>query len=460
MTLPSAVLATRAITKVYPGVVANDEVSFDVSAGEIHALVGENGAGKSTLMKIVYGEEQPDSGEVLVDGKLATPRHAIDQGIGLVHQHFMLADNLTVWENVILGAETQRGPFIDSRAACRRLAELSASYGLNVEPRAQVGDLGVGSRQRVEILKVLFRGARVMILDEPTAVLVPHEIDQLMSSLVRLKGEGVSIVFISHKLEEVMRIADRITVMRGGTVVGTVDKRSASREIVADMMVEGSIPRAGSRTTHPHDTTRLTIADLSTDVTGRPALRNASLSVRAGEIVGIAGVEGNGQSELLDAVLGVIPSSGTVLLDGFDVTRCSTIERRRRGLASIAEDRHRQGILLRGALWENQLLGNERLRSAVNPWWVDRTAIRAETDATLRAGHVKAPGPDTPAYALSGGNQQKFVVARELSTAPAVLLAAHPTRGVDIGAQAQIWASLRTARGRRAGHRAGDRGSR
>ncbi|TDB91080.1 ABC transporter ATP-binding protein [Actinomadura sp. KC216] len=446
----AAVLQAANISRRYPGVLANDDVSLTVRAREIHAIVGENGAGKSTLMKILYGEERPDRGTLSMAGRqvrFATPRAAIAAGIGLVHQHFMLADNLLVWENVVLGAEIRRRGLLDRASARAWITRIGDSHGLSVDPDRAVGDLGVGERQRVEIIKVLYRDAKVIILDEPTAVLVPDEVDRLLDSLRSLRERGISVLFISHKLDEVLAAADRITVMRAGQVVGTVDRADATKALLAEMMVGGRLPAVPARGTAPRDTVGLRLHDLTVTADGRSPVEKASLTVHAGEIVGLAGIEGNGQNEVLDAVLGLLPvRAGTILLDERDITMLGVVERRRLGLASIAADRQRHGMLLGAALWENLLLGNERLRAAFKPWRIDRRAVQHATEAVLRTYGVKAPGPATPAYALSGGNQQKFVFGREMSTRPKALLAAHPTRGVDVGAQAQLWQHLRDAR--------------
>ncbi|TYK53673.1 ABC transporter ATP-binding protein [Actinomadura decatromicini] len=446
----TAVLQALHISKRYPGVLANDDVSLTVRAGEIHAIVGENGAGKSTLMKILYGEDRPDRGTLRVAGRevrFATPRAAIAAGIGLVHQHFMLADNLPVWENVVIGAETRRRGLLDRPAARARIAGIGRSHGLTVDPDRTVGDLSVGERQRVEIIKVLYRDARVIILDEPTAVLVPAEVDRLLESLRSLRARGISVLFISHRLDEVLAAADRITVMRAGRVVGTVDRADATKDGLAEMMVGGRLPDVPPRATRPREAVGLRLREVAAGAPDRPPIEDVSLTVRAGEIVGLAGIEGNGQNEVLDAVLGLLPvRAGTIGLGDRDVTPLGVAERRRLGLASIAADRHRHGMLLRAALWENLLLGNERLRGSLRSWRIDRRAVRDATAEVIREYAVKAPGAGTPAYALSGGNQQKFVFGREMSTRPKVLLAAHPTRGVDVGAQAQLWRHLRDAR--------------
>ncbi|GAA1094128.1 ABC transporter ATP-binding protein [Nocardiopsis composta] len=438
----------RGITKRFPGVVANHDIDITVGAGTVHAIVGENGAGKSTLMKTLYGLHRPDEGEILIDGRrtvLNSPADAIRHGVGMVHQHFMLADNLTVLENTVLGAEARHGIGAGARA---RVRELSDQYGLNVRPDVLVEELGVGDRQRVEILKVLYRGARIVILDEPTAVLVPQEVDELFANLRELKREGLTVIFISHKLDEVLRVADTITVIRRGTTVGTVDPAATTARELASLMVGGTLPVPELRESTVTDETVLELDGLRVEAAdGRPVVDGVSLRIRRGEIVGIAGVEGNGQAELIEAVMGIRPiAAGRVLLRGTDVTGRSTREIREAGVGFIPEDRHRQGLLLEAPLWENRILGHQRERPNARGVRIDAAGARADTRRIVDAYDVRTPGIDVLADALSGGNQQKLIVGREMSGDPAVLLAAHPTRGVDVGAQAAIWDHLREAR--------------
>jgi simple sugar transport system ATP-binding protein len=441
----------RGITKRFPGVVANRDIELRVRRGEVHAIVGENGAGKSTLMKTLYGEHRPDEGQVLVHGRevsFRSPADAIAAGIGMVHQHFMLADNFTVLENVVLGSEPTRRGRLDRAGARRRITEISERYGLGLRPDALVEDLGVGDRQRVEIAKVLYRDARILILDEPTAVLVPQEVDELFGNLAELKREGLTVLFISHKLDEVRRMADAITVIRRGTTVGTADPRTTTVRQLAELMVGTELPSPEIRTSTVRETPVLQLRDVTVAVpTGRPPVDEVSLTVREGEVVGIAGVEGNGQAELVDAVMGLRPlAAGTVLLGDDDITAWSTRARREAGLGFIPEDRHRQGMLLDAPLWENRILGHQTRPPAVRGPFIDRRGARADTERIMRDYDVRAPGPDTLAVALSGGNQQKLIVGREMSARPRLLLAAHPTRGVDIGAQGAIWRLLEDAR--------------
>jgi len=440
----------RGITKRFPGVVANRDVHLSVARGEVHALVGENGAGKSTLMKTLYGMHVPEEGTISVDGDVVTlrsPGDAIGHGIGMVHQHFMLADNFTVLENVVLGSEPHRGPRLDVDESRRRILEISDRYGLGLRPDAVVEDLSVADRQRVEIAKVLFRGARVLILDEPTAVLVPQEVDALFANLAELRREGLSVVFVSHKLDEVRAVADRITVLRRGTTVGTVDAGAVTSRQLAELMVGSELPVAERAASTVTDEVGLAVRGLTVERGGRRLLDDVSFEVHRGEVVGFAGVEGNGQSELVEALLGVLaPTAGTVELGGEDITRTSTLRRRGAGMAFVPEDRHRQALLLEAPLWENRLLGHQGSAPAGGRFLVHPRAAREQTARIMAEWDVRAPGVEVRAGALSGGNQQKLVIGREMEARPKVLVAAHPTRGVDVGAQSSIWGRLRDAR--------------
>ncbi|WP_182885667.1 ABC transporter ATP-binding protein [Microbispora sp. H10885] len=440
------------ITKRFPGVVANSDIHLRVARGHIHAIVGENGAGKSTLMKILYGMQRPDEGEIRVDGLpvgFHTPADAISAGIGMVHQHFMLADNLTVLENVVLGSEPRRGGVaLDFAAARRKIKDISDAYGLGVRPDVPVEELGVGDRQRVEILKVLYRGARILILDEPTAVLVPHEVDELFDNLRGLVREGLTILFISHKLDEVLRVADAITVIRRGTTVATVDPKDVTSRKLAELMVGSALPSPETRESTVTDVVALSVRDLTVRTgDGRPVVGNVSFDIRKGEVLGIAGVEGNGQAELVEAIMGMRPCEVAALtLGGADISQWPTLRRRAGGIGYIPEDRHRHGLLLESPLWENRILGHQTRRPNVRGPWIDRAGARADTRRIVEDYDVRTPGIDVDAAALSGGNQQKLIVGREMSGDPVLLIASHPTRGVDIGAQAAIWDHLRTAR--------------
>ncbi len=439
------------ITKRYPGVVANSDINLSVRRASVHALVGENGAGKSTLMKTLFGLHQPDEGTIEVDGRVCSfhsPADAISAGIGMVHQHFMLADNLTVWENVVLGSEPVSGGRLDGARARADISEIGRRYGLYVDPKALVEELGVGARQRVEIIKVLYRGAKILILDEPTAVLVPQEVDELFGNLAGLKAEGLTIIFISHKLDEVRAIADEITVIRRGTTVGTADPRSVTNRQLAEMMVGSALPVPELRESTVTDQVMLRLAGVRvTGAEGRDVLTDIDLTIHAGEVLGIAGVEGNGQAELVDAIMGITPiAEGTVSLDSIDITALSTLKRREAGIGFISEDRHRQGLTLLASLWENRALGFQTRRPVAKGIFLDRAATKADTRRIVQEFDVRTPGIDVLAAALSGGNQQKLIVGREMSGNPVLLIASHPTRGVDVGAQAAIWEQLRKAR--------------
>ncbi|MDQ1625838.1 MAG: ral nucleoside transport system ATP-binding protein, partial [Actinomycetota bacterium] len=380
-------------------------------------------------------------------------------GIGMVHQHIMLADNLTVLENVVLGAEKLHGIGDGAR---RKIMEISGSYGLDIEPDVLVEDLGVGDRQRVEILKVLYRGARILILDEPTAVLVPQEVDELFDNLRELKAEGLTVIFISHKLDEVLAVADEITVIRRGTTVATVHPKDVTARQLAELMVGSELPTPETRESTVTAEVVLQVdgltltapvprgarpVDEGREATTRRLLDDVSFTIHRGEVLGLAGVEGNGQAELVEAVMGMRPGArGSVELDGSDISDWTTRQRREAGIAYVPEDRHRQGLLLEAPLWENRILGHQTERPNVKGPWIDRAGARADSERIVRDYDVRTPGIDVLASALSGGNQQKFIVGREMSGKPKVLIAAHPTRGVDVGAQAAIWDHIRAAR--------------
>ncbi|MDN3262712.1 ABC transporter ATP-binding protein [Streptomyces sp. CSDS2] len=442
----------RGITKRFPGVVANRDIDITVRSGTVHALCGENGAGKSTLMKILYGMQQPDEGTITVNGEqvvLHNPGDAIARGIGMVHQHFMLADNLTVLENVVLGAEKLHG--IGGRARAR-IKEISDAYSLNVRPDVLVEELGVADRQRVEILKVLYRGARTLILDEPTAVLVPQEVDALFDNLRELKAEGLTVIFISHKLGEVLSVADEITVIRRGTTVGTADPRTTTPKQLAELMVGSELPSPDTEESTVTDVPMLELSGLHLTQTGldgieRVILDEISFTIHKGEVLGIAGVEGNGQSELVEAIMGMRqPDAGVITLDGADISGAATRDRRLAGIGYIPEDRHRHGLLLEAPLWENRILGHVSEKPNSRGALLDIKAARADTERIVTSYDVRTPGIDVTAASLSGGNQQKLIVGREMSHHPKLLIAAHPTRGVDVGAQAAIWDYIREAR--------------
>ncbi|MGW5738214.1 MULTISPECIES: ABC transporter ATP-binding protein [Streptomyces] len=441
------------ITKRFPGVVANHDIRLTVRKGTVHALVGENGAGKSTLMKILYGMQKPDEGTISVDGTqvtFASPADAIARGIGMVHQHFMLADQLTVLENIVLGSEKLHGI---GAAARRKIAEISDRYGLGVRPDAMVEDLGVADRQRVEILKVLYRGATTLILDEPTAVLVPQEVDALFDNLRELKSEGLSVIFISHKLGEVLSVADDITVIRRGTTVGTAVPSETTPRQLAELMVGSELPTPETAESTVTERAMIEVEELkllADGESGRALLDDISFTIHEGEVLGLAGVEGNGQTELIDALIGLKHAdSGVIRMAGQDITAMATRHRREQGVGYIPEDRHRHGLLLESPLWENRMLGHitEKPNSrGKGGFWLDPKGAQADTRRIVEAYDVRTPGIDVTAASLSGGNQQKLIVGREMSHKPRFLIAAHPTRGVDVGAQAQIWDQIREAR--------------
>ena len=437
------------ITKRFPGVVANSDLHLQVERGTIHAIVGENGAGKSTLMKILYGVQKPDEGTIRINGdevSFSSPKDAIKAGVGMVFQHFMLADNLTVLENVVLGAEKLHG--IGAKAR-EEISRISAAYGLGIRPNDLVADLGVGARQRVEILKVLYRGARILILDEPTAVLVPQEVDELFGNLQEMKAEGLTVLFISHKLDEVRGVADDITVIRRGTTIDRVKSASVTSKQLAELMVGSQLPTPQTQESTVTDRVVVTIAGLSlADPAGGPALlRDVDVVIRAGEVLGIAGVEGNGQAELVETILGLRrPDAGTVVVGDDDITKWPTRRIRENGVGYIPEDRHRHALLLGAPLWENRMLGHQRQAPASKGLLLTAKAAQADTQRIVSDYDVRTPSIHVTAGSLSGGNQQKLIFGREMSHAPRFLVAAHPTRGVDVGAQAAIWDHIKTAR--------------
>ncbi|MBI4883534.1 MAG: ABC transporter ATP-binding protein [Actinobacteria bacterium] len=439
------------ITKRFPGVVANDKVDLAVEQGEIHAVCGENGAGKSTLMKILYGMQNADEGTMKVNGqevRFHKPTDAIDLGIGMVHQHFMLADQLTVLESVILGSEpTLAGGRIDFAAAKAHLAEVSQAYGLNVDPDQLIESLEVGERQRVEIIKVLYRGAKILILDEPTAVLVPQEVEELFRNLRELKANGATILFIDHKLAEVLAIADTVTVLRQGRSVATVKAADVTAPQLAELMVGSELPTPATSESTVTDDVVLQVRDLQINEAGRPVVSDVNIVIRRGEVVGVAGVEGNGQAALVDGIIGTRPvAGGTIELLGDDVTRQSVRHRRERGIGYIPQDRQREGLLLLAPLWENAALGHQTQAPYSQGFWMNRSGMRTATQEIRSEFDVRTPNIDVAAHALSGGNQQKFIVGREMHSQPTLLVAAHPTRGIDVGAQAAVWDQLKAAR--------------
>jgi simple sugar transport system ATP-binding protein len=428
----------RGIVKRFPGVVANDGVDFALATGEVHALLGENGAGKSTLMSILDGLYQPDAGEILVDGHpvaFRSPRDAIAAGLGMVQQHFALVASMTVTENVLIGLDTPRFRLRLDRAH-DEVARLAEAHGLRVDPKARIWQLSVGERQRVEILKVLYRGARVLIMDEPTAVLAPQEVDDLFQTLRSMTASGHSIVFISHKLGEVLAIADRITVMRRGRVTAAaLPAAGATRAQLATLMVGRTIPDSHARAPGPRGDVVLSIQDVEAlGDRGTPALRGVSLDVHAGEIVGIAGVAGNGQSELAEVVTGLRPCRGRVLVGGDDVANRPVRSTIRRGVAHVPEDRHGVGSAPNLSLVDNLIMKRYQTEPIARGWAIDAAAARKVATELKDAYEVAAPSIDTQARLLSGGNLQRVILAREIESGSRVMIAVQPTRGLDVGA--------------------------
>lgn len=432
------VLEARGITKRFPGVLANDQVDLTLKEGEILALLGENGAGKTTLMNIIYGLYQPDEGEIYVFGKKAhirSPHDAIRLGIGMVHQHFMLVPVFTVAENLILGAEVTRGGImLDLRRAREAVRHLSNQYGLKVDPDAYIEDLPVGVQQRVEILKALYRGARILILDEPTAVLTPQEVEDLFHIMRQLKARGVSIVFITHKLKEVLTIADRIMVMRQGRVVGETTPEQTSEAELASMMVGREVVlRVEKPPARPGEVV-LEVEDLYVEERGVPVVDGVSLKVRAGEILGIAGVQGNGQTELAEVLTGLRrPQGGVVRIAGERVPFEQARVLIERGLAHIPEDRQRHGLVLPFSVADNLVLCTYYKAPFAKGWQRNPRAVLEYAKRLIAQFDIRTPGPQVPVATLSGGNQQKVIVAREFSRPVRVLIANQPTRGLDVG---------------------------
>lgn len=434
------IIEARQIVKTYPnGVQANKGVDFSVQPGEIHALVGENGAGKSTLMKLLYGLERPTSGQLYLRGEpitIPTPQVAIQKGIGMVHQNFMLVPSFTIAENIVLNREPRRGVQIDTRRAIEETNQLAEQYGLFVTPTARVEDVPVGMRQRVEILKALYRGADIFILDEPTAVLTPGETTDLFVAIRRLVDQGKTVIFITHKLREVRAISDRVTVMRDGAVVGTLPTREASERDLARLMVGREVLTAIDKPTIPRGQPILQVSELClADETGKLALDHVSFEVRAGEIVGIAGVEGNGQSQLVEALTGLLPvQSGSATIDGQSILGLDPREVRARGVGHIPEDRLSNGAAGELSINENLIVDRFFRAPFAVRGLLQPAAIAANGRALIQKFGILAKNGDVPIRSLSGGNMQKVIVAREFSSSPRLLIASQPTRGVDIGA--------------------------
>jgi simple sugar transport system ATP-binding protein len=438
-------LDMRGITKRFPGVVANDRVDFQVARGEIHALLGENGAGKTTLMHVLYGLYRPDEGEIFVDGHqvhLASPHEAIAHGIGMVHQHFMLVPVMTVTENIILGREeTWLGPFLARQRATQRIRDLSRQYHLEVEPQALVQDLPVGMQQRVEILKALYRQAKILILDEPTAVLTPAEAGEVFRTITALAQQGTAVIFITHKLKDALQVAHRITVLRGGRVVGTTTPQETTEAQLAALMVGGEAPM--SVTVTPRSAAAEVVLCVqgvrALDERGAVAVDGVSLVVHAGETLGIAGVQGNGQTELVEVLTGLRRAmAGTIRLRGIEVTNATPRSIAAQGVAHIPEDRHKYGMVERYSIADNLVLNSHDRRPFARGMVRRTAAVVQHARRLMQQFDIRAPGPFTRAGSLSGGNQQKMVVARECSRPLRLLIAAQPTRGLDVAATAFV----------------------
>jgi simple sugar transport system ATP-binding protein len=447
------VVEMKNIVKRFPGVLANDHINFEVEKGEIHALLGENGAGKTTLMNILYGLYKPDEGEIYVKGKkveIKSPLDSIKLGIGMVHQHFMLVPPLTVTENIILGLKSSRGPLLDIPQAEKRISELSEKYGLKVDPKAKIWQLPVGHQQRVEILKALYRGADILILDEPTAVLTPLEVRELFKILKSMKEHGNSIIFITHKLDEVMAIADRVTVLRAGKVVSTVNKDQTNKVELAKMMVgrevlfrlEKAPPKIGKAVLEVEGLKAL-------NDKGLLALKGISFKVHKGEIFGIAGVAGNGQTELAQVITGLRKAiSGRVIINGKDVTNKPPKEIIKQKTAYIPEDRMRLGLIRDFSVAENLILKIHDTPPIANGFFLNFSEIGAFSERLIKEFNIVTPSKDVAAAKLSGGNLQKLLLARELSLNPELIIAEQPTRGLDVGATEYIRKKLLEERDR------------
>ncbi|WP_125153429.1 ABC transporter ATP-binding protein [Clostridium rectalis] len=434
------VVEMKGITKIFPGTVANDSVDFDLEKGEIHVLLGENGAGKTTLMNVLYGLYQPEAGEIYINNNkvdIKSPKDAIKLGIGMVHQHFMLVNNFTVAENMILGQETKKGAFnIDIKKAEKDTKELADKYGFKIDPKSVIEDITVGQQQKVEILKALYRGAEVLILDEPTAVLTPQEIEELGIILKNLIKEGKSIILITHKLKEVMSMSNRVTIIRRGKYIDTIKTEDTNIDKLAEMMVGRKVNLVVNKSSAKKGDVIFKIENLrALDHRGLPALRGLNLDLRSGEILGIAGVDGNGQTELIESIVGLRKViDGKIILKGEEITNKNTKEISEAGISHIPEDRHKRGLVLKYSLLENSVLGIHYRKPFSKGIMMDYDKIRKHAKTIIDNFDVRTPNEDVTAASLSGGNQQKMVVAREIEKDPDMLIAAQPTRGLDVGA--------------------------
>lgn len=442
------ILKMEGITKIYPnGVVANKDVDFSVREGEIHALMGENGAGKSTLMKILFGLEEYDGGSIFYRGEKLEKRGSaemINLGIGMVHQHFMLVDSLRVFENVILGMEPGKGPVIDTDTAISQVSEIGKKYNLQVDPMAKVGNLSVGLKQKVELLKVLIRGAKLLILDEPTAVLTPQETDELFEQLLLLKKSSHTIIFISHKIREVMRICDRVTILRAGRSIETIEVENATEEEISRRMVGRDVVLQLDKKPAEFKQTVLSVRNLNyVNPFGKPMLRNVNFELRSGQILGVAGVEGNGQNELAETIFGLTEGAeGEILVDGKNMLGKSIRSIRDRGLSYIPEDRMTLGVARDGAIWENLIPDRVDSPALKTRGFLSHKKITALSDGLIKEFNIRCRNKNQTLTMLSGGNMQKVVVAREFSASPDILIANQPTRGIDVGANEFIWKKI------------------
>jgi simple sugar transport system ATP-binding protein len=441
------ILEMRQITKVFPGVLANDQVDFSLRRGEVHALFGENGAGKSTLMSILSGLYHPTSGEILLEGKpikIGSPKDAIAFGIGMVYQHFMLIPQLTVLENIMLGMKQAHEPFLDLKAGAAAITGFSNQYGMDIDPQAKVWQLSVGQQQRVEIVKALYRGARILVLDEPTAVLTPQETEELFRMIRKFTEDGFSVVFISHKIKEVLTVSDRITVLRHGKVVGTINRDAASRDELARMMVGRNVSFTVTKGACTPGDAILRLDNVSAENNrGLRALRNISFELHCGEILGVAGVDGNGQSELVEVITGLRKATGgQVMIKGADITNSSPREIMEKDVGHIPEDRRIRGLVLDMDVKENMILHDYHIDPHSQGRFLDWKFIREHAEQLVMEYDVRTPGSATLARNLSGGNQQKLILARELHRNPQLLIAMHSTRGLDVGAIEYIHARM------------------
>ncbi len=435
----SAVIEMKGISKSFPGIKANDDISLSVKQSEIHVLLGENGAGKSTLMNILYGLYQPDEGQIFVKGKaihITNPNVAISHGIGMVHQHFMLVQPFTVAENIVLGSEPKKGTSLDLEKAIKDVEELSKKYELKVDPRAKISDISVGMQQRVEILKTLYRGADILILDEPTAVLTPQEIEELGVIMKSLVSQGKTIILITHKLKEVMAMSDRVTIIRRGRVIDTLDTEGTNIDELAEKMVGRKVSLQVEKSDKEASTPVLEVKGLKAlDTRGLEAVKGVDFQVKGGEILGIAGVDGNGQTQLLQAITGLQkPTAGEVLLNGKEITSLPPKDVIQSGIGHIPEDRHKRGLVLNFSLAENSILGDHRNKKFRNRFGLNYAKIREYSRKLIHDFDVRTPNENVAARALSGGNQQKLIIAREVDRDPSLCIAAQPTRGLDVGA--------------------------